>query len=149
MSEQLAFQGPLKVQCPCGTEACTQFGKPRGKRGHVNGCKCPPCLGGRNSRNGKARHRKIARQLGAVGSGRGATSHEESWTLSWARLEVKTGFQAQPVLTRFVGARNQSEEQRPYGDARPFVAVFWTGKHGEPALAVLTVEDLQALMDAI
>lgn len=148
MTEQLALQGPYKTQCPCNFPSCTQFGKPL-KSGHVKFCPCPQCRAGRNSRSGKARHRKIARQLGAVGDGRGATSHEESFTLAWGRVEIKTGAQAGPVWTRFQNAREQSEGQRPFGDGRPFVFIAWTGKKGEPALAVLTVEDLQTLMDAI
>lgn len=145
MTAQLPLQGPVKEQCPCGFPSCTQFGKPL-KSGHVKFCPCPKCRAGRNSRSGKARHRKLARELGAVGVGRGATSHEESFMLPWGRVEIKTGAQAGPVWTRFHNARSQSETSRPYGDARPFVGIFWTGKKGEPALAVVTVGELQALL---
>lgn len=144
MTEQLPFQGPYKTDCPCG---CGLFGTPT-KRGHVRLCRCKPCLAGKNSRRGKALHRKVARQLGTAPKGF-ATSSEEAWRVPWARLEVKTGAQAGPVHTRWEAARNQSNVSRPLGDGRPFVFVAWTGKNGEPPLAVIELAELVTLMEAL
>lgn len=130
-----------RVDCPCG---CGAYGMPTKKRGHPRTCKCRACVAGRNSRQGKAGHRKIARQLGAATPGRGSSSHEESWVSPW-RVEVKTGAQAGPVVTRWRLSRDQSDASKSLGDHRPFVAIFDTRRKGDPVLAVVELEVLQAM----
>lgn len=142
MSEQLPYQGPLKEQCPCGFPSCTQFGKPM-LSGHVRGCPCARCRAGRNSRQGKAAHRKVARQIGAATQGRGSSSHEESWVFDW-RVEVKTGQQAFAPVSRFKDARNQSEASRAYGDSKPFAAIFDTRRKGDPTIVAMDLETFKA-----
>lgn len=145
MTEQLALPGPMKDNCACG---CGLFGRPiANKANHVRECRCKPCLAGKNSRRGKANHRKIARDLGIAPKGF-ATSSEEAWTLPWARLEVKTGSQAKPSLTMYRNNRDQSEVSRPFGDGRPFASVTWTGLPGDPALITFTLDDHKRLMEA-
>lgn len=143
MSEQLALPGPYKTQCPCGFGTCTQFGKPM-KSGHVRGCPCARCRAGRNSRQGKAAHRKVARQLGAATAGRGSSSHEESWVFDW-RVEVKTGQQAFVPVTRFLDALAQSEVSRAYGDSKPFAAIFDSRRKGDPTVVVMDLETFQRM----
>ena len=128
----------VKVDCPCG---CGAYGMPTKRRGHPRTCKCKACVAGRNSRQGKAGHRKIARMIGAATPGRGATSHEESMTGPW-RVEIKTGAQAGPVVTRYRLSREQSEASKSLGDHRPFVAIFDTRRKGDPVLAVVELEVL-------
>ena len=48
---------------------------------------------------------------------------EEHWS-GTVRVECKSGAQARPVLTRFLLSEGQSEQHRPYGDHRPFIATF-------------------------
>lgn len=131
----------VKVQCPCG---CGQFGMPTKKLGHPRGCKCRPCLNGRSSRKGKAVHRRIARELGAATPGYGVSSHEESWTHAF-RLEVKSGAQASPVVTKFKNSREQSEASRAIGDNRPFAAVHTTAKKGDPIVVSVELEVFKAM----
>jgi hypothetical protein len=131
----------VKVECPCG---CGAFGMPTKKRGHPRGCKCRPCVAGRNSRQGKAAHRKIARDMGAAGPGRGATSHEESFVHSW-RVEIKSGQQAFNVVTRFVNSRNQSEASRAIGDHRPFAAIYTTRRKGDPTVVSIDFDTWKAI----
>lgn len=128
-----------KIDCPCG---CGAHGVPKGKRSHPRQCTCRPCVAGRNSRQGKAGHRKVARLLGAATAGRGSSSHEESWVHPW-RVELKTGAQAGPVVTRWRLSRDQSEAAKSTGDHRPFVAIFDTRRKGDPVLAVVELEVLQ------
>lgn len=144
MSRQVEPRLKERVQCPCG---CGVYGVPTKRRGHPRGCTCKPCVAGRNSRAGKAGHRKIARMLGAATPGRGSSSHEESWVSPW-RVEVKTGAQAGPVVTRWRLSRDQSDASKSIGDHRPFVAIFDTRQKGDPVLAVVELEVLQAMTEA-
>ncbi|MBF83417.1 MAG: hypothetical protein CL489_02965 [Acidobacteria bacterium] len=135
----LPLPGPVKADCPCG---CGLFGRPvKKRRGHIRGCPCKPCLAGRNAQRGKAQHRKVARRIGAVGAGRGASSHEESWRGPW-RVEVKTGAQVGPILTRWRAAKAQSDASKALGDWRPFVFIADPAVKGAPALAVLELDEL-------
>jgi hypothetical protein len=133
-----------KQPCPCDKDTCTVYGVLLARSGHVRGCGCRKCIAGRNSRQGKAAHRRIARELGAATPGRGASSHEESWVHAW-RLEVKTGAQAGPVVTRFNAAKAQSEQSRAYGDHKPFAAIFDPRRKGEPTVVCMELEMFKAM----
>lgn len=140
--EVVSLLKPEPEPCPCG---CGKVGRPTKKTGHPRTCVCRnKCLPGRNSRQGKAAHRKIARALGAATPGRGSSSHEESWVHPW-RVEVKTGAQAGPVVTRWRLSKEQSDQSKSMGDHRPFVAIFDTRSKGDPVLAVVELEVLQAM----
>jgi hypothetical protein len=143
MTEQLAFQGPYKAQCPCGFPSCTQFGMPM-KSGHVRGCPCTKCRSGRNSRQGKAAHRKVARQLGAATQGRGSSSHEESWVFDW-RVEVKSGQQAFDTVTKFKAMRQQSDATVSIGGNKPFAGIFVTRRAGDPTVVAMDLETFQRM----
>lgn len=136
------FKAP-KVTCPCAKN-CGAVGIPTKGTGHPRQCTCPKCLAGRNSRQGKAAHRRIARELGAATSGRGSSSHEESWVHAF-RLEAKTGAQAGPVITRYKASRAQSEVSRAIGDNRPFAAIYDSRRKGDPVVAVVDLETFKAM----
>jgi hypothetical protein len=128
--------GPEKIDCPDG---CGKFGRAiKSRSGHVRGCPCKPCLGGRNSKGGKARHRRFAKRAG-LDVGRFNTSQEEAWRDPF-RWEVKSGAQIGPVLTAWRKARDQSELTRPIGDPRPFAFGVEPLSASEPALVVLEAE---------
>lgn len=128
--------GPEKVDCPDG---CGKFGRPTKRAGHVRGCPCRSCLNGRNSKGGKARHRKFASKAGLITTPF-ATSQEEAWRdpLRW---EVKSGAQVEAIITRFEAARAQSEASRPIGDSRPFAMGAVPREGARPSVVILAVED--------
>ena len=129
--------GPEKADCPCG---CGRFGKPlKTRRGHIRGCTCKPCLAGRNSKAGKAQHRRIARKLSAMQPGATATSEEERWNTPF-RYEVKSGAQAGPIITRFLSAKQQSMGHKAIGDPRPFAFI---ASHKGVDLVVVDLETWQ------
>lgn len=129
-----------KVECPCDVDTCTVFGKPR-RNGHVRGCVCLSCANGRNSRQGKARHRKFARDTG-LRTAKNATSAEEAWRDPF-RWEIKTGKQVDPILTRFELAKAQSEQDRPVGDVRPFAMGAVPSSSRRPAVVIVDAKDWQ------
>jgi len=132
----LPLQGPEKVDCPDG---CGKFGRPlKGRSGHVRGCPCKSCLGGRNSKGGKARHRRFAKRAG-ITIGKWSTSQEEAWRDPF-RWEVKSGAQVRAVLTAYRRAREQSEQSRPMGDPRPFAFGVEPTSAADPALVVIDAE---------
>lgn len=116
------------------------FGKPvKRRQDHIRGCPCRPCLNGRNSSVGKQRHRQFARKTGIV-TAKFSTSEEEAWR-DWARWEIKTGKQVDPVVTKFELARAQSEESRAIGDVRPFFMGVVPSQGARPSLVLMTAED--------
>jgi hypothetical protein len=56
----------------------------------------------------------------------GRQGNEENW-LGTVRVEVKSGGIAKPAWTVYLRSEVQSEQNRPVGDNRPFVAVFDAG----------------------
>lgn len=86
-------------------------------------CKCPKHLGARNKRKGREKQRAAARGL-RIPKSRFASQmgHEENLR-GPVRIEVKAGKQVEPIATRFLAYEKQSEDARPVGDYRPFVAV--------------------------
>lgn len=128
--------GPEKVECPDG---CGKFGRPVRKRhGHVRGCPCRSCLNGRNSSEGKRRHRAFAKVAG-IRTGRFRTSEEEAWTDPF-RWEIKSGAQVQPIITRYLLARAQADAAKSTGDPRPFAFGVEPSRAGDPSLVVLDAE---------
>lgn len=117
MTDQLPLQGPEKGECACG---CGTFGRIVGRpEGHVRGCTCARCRGRSNRAMGDSRARTARRTLGLTGP---TTRHEEHWG-GPVRVEVKSGSQVGPVLTRFLAAEQQSEQHRARGDVRPFALI--------------------------
>lgn len=61
--------GPIKQECPCG---CGTYGTPRKKQwqdglgGHVKGCPCKRCVGGRQRGRSRVRENKVARLTGGT-----------------------------------------------------------------------------------
>lgn len=136
LENQLPLPGPGKVDCPDG---CGLFGRPVARRkGHVRGCICVPCRNGRNSSQGKARHRRFAKNAG-IRQGFGGSSDEERWRDPF-RWEIKSGKQVDPVVTRYELARAQSELTRPVGDPRPFAMGVEPSAQGRPSLVLLDAE---------
>ncbi len=136
VTDSLPLQGPEKVDCPDG---CGQFGRPVKKRsGHVRGCPCISCRNGRNSSQGKARHRRFAKNAG-IRQGWKGSSDEEAWRDHF-RWEIKSGKQVDPVVTRYELARAQSELTRPIGDPRPFAFGVEPTEQGRPSLVLIDVE---------
>ena len=117
MDDQLPLQGPRKGDCVCG---CGLFGTLRKRpENHVRGCNCASCRGKRNRAKGDSKARKARKALNLQGSN---TRHEEHWS-GTVRVEVKAGAQINPIWTRYRLAEEQSEQQRPFGDSRPFIMV--------------------------
>lgn len=110
--------GPAKMDCPCGHARCDKFGTPQKRTGHIRGCPCPRCMGGRNRRNGLNAQRGFAEVVGIKRQPRKETN-EENWRAAF-RFEVKSGAQARPAITAFLKAKKQADASLAYGDARPF-----------------------------
>lgn len=136
MTDVMMLPGPEKVDCPDG---CGLFGRPVKKRkGHVRGCPCRSCLNGRNASEGKKRHRSFAK-LAGVRTGAFSTSEEEQWTDPF-RWEVKSGAQVQPIITRYLLARAQSDAAVAIGNPRPFAFGVKPTRNGDPALVIIDAE---------
>jgi len=103
--------------------ACPKFGTlgragRDGKR-RVKGCGDPVARGKRNRAKGDSKARRARKQLGIAGAN---TRHEELWGGD-LRVEVKAGAQVQPIVTRYLAAEQQSQQQRAIGDPRPFALI--------------------------
>lgn len=118
MTEVFSNLKPDPEPCPCG---CGVVGRPT-KKGHVPLCdrkKCASCRNRANRKGGMRKQRTGIRALGApVGVG------DEENIGGGLRTEVKSGGIAGPVWTKFLASEKQSEQNRPIGDFRPFVALF-------------------------
>lgn len=114
--------------CGCPLAACKAYGTLRvrewsdGTRCVKRGCPCRRCLGARNKRKGARAQAKAVTALGIPRSPL-RPGHEELLP-GLVRVEIKAGAQAGPVWTRYRLAEAQSEQARPFGDHRPFVAMF-------------------------
>ena len=113
-------------ECGCG---CGEFGALK-KPWRSNGvscvkakCRCRQCLGGGSKRKGQRKQSKATTALGIPRSSI-SPGHEE-FLAGTVRVEVKAGkSQAGPVWTKYLLSEAQSEAARPFGDNRPFVALF-------------------------
>ncbi|SRR5690554_1381443 len=129
------------ARSPGGNRKCPTTGIYKGK------CTCPRCLGARNKRKGSRGQTKTRKALGLKSEKwRGLHANEETWHSSNLRVEVKSGKQVQPVATRYVAARNQSDAARPIGDFRPFI--FVAVPDGSQPLVVLRADDLRDVVAA-
>jgi hypothetical protein len=112
--------------CPC---ECGVIGWKLRKNGHVVGCSCRSCIGGRNRKKGQAAQAKAHRALGGQGF---TPTHEESglyYDLT-VRPEVKTGQQVPASFRKFISldwtrrAMSQSERAIAVGiDARASICI--------------------------
>lgn len=129
--------GPTRTQCPCG---CAVFSVLK-KNGHVRGCPCAKCRGGRNRQAGLKKQR-IARRRAGVPDAKfhGQLGNEENWNGEW-RVEVKSGKQANPVATRFLLSETQASLAKAFGDPRPFMAIFMPEGWGNEGLVVVRLSD--------
>jgi hypothetical protein len=133
--------------CGCGKEGNL---RPKPWRDGVvcvsRGCECPRCRGKRNRAKGDSKARRARKVLGLAGAN---TRHEELWG-GPVRVESKAGARdgANAVFTHYRNARNQSEQARPIGDNRRFVAMFCPDgtKH---TLYVIRDDDLEAAVFAL
>lgn len=120
--------------CKKGDEACTRT-KP-----------CASCRGRRNRRKGaggQAVGRKVLERIsGTTAAFHGRKAHEETWSHLPVRVEAKAGAKggANAVWNHYVKTRDQSDEAKAQGDARPFVAYF---KPDGVSHGVFVIEDTQ------
>lgn len=129
------------ARSPGGNRRCATTGVYKGS------CKCPRCLGARNRRKGKRSQREVRKALSLRDEKwAGRQANEETWNASALRFEVKSGKQVQPVATRYVAARNQSDAARAIGDVRPFV--FVAVPDGSQPLVVVRADELPAVVHA-
>jgi hypothetical protein len=110
--------------CGCGCPAYGTLKRPwrsNGVRCVARKCECRQCKG-KNAKKGGGR--KQSKALTAIGVPRSSMhpGHEEHVGGN-VRVEVKSGAQVRPILTRYLAMEAQSEAARPIGDNRPFVGV--------------------------
>lgn len=107
------------------------------------GCPCARCIGGRNVKKGRRRQNRAGRALGIP-----PVRHEELMPGA-IRREDKAGARfANPVWTRFLLMEQQSEQARPIGDGRPFVAFLHPDKTTE-SLVVFRLSQIEAVTAAL
>jgi hypothetical protein len=112
-------------KCGCGCEAEGTFRSRPWRDGTIcvaRRCTCNRCSGKRSAGKGKRGQIKAARAIGVPRTSSISPGHEEHFG-GTVRVEVKSGAQARPILTRYLAMEAQSEAARPFGDNRPFVAV--------------------------
>jgi len=111
--------------CACG---CALVGIPR-KNGHIRGCVCPPCRGGRNRRNGMTAQRNFQRAAGIKEAAwKGANGNEESWRDHLVWEHKRDGVNAKPVVGAYRRMVAQIEANRAIGDVRhPACGVTYAG----------------------
>jgi hypothetical protein len=117
------------IQCPCGIEPA-HYGTSLKRNGHTRNCpraQCKSCMGKHSRRAGADAQRRARKGLGIPDTKHaGRQGNEENW-LGTVRVEVKSGGIAKPAWTVYLRSEVQSEQNRPVGDNRPFVAVFDAG----------------------
>jgi hypothetical protein len=124
------YQNNLKAKANCegNQEKCNAQGCPlfgtlgvlnRDGNRRIKGCGDPTARGKRNRSKGDNKARKARKALGIGGVN---SRHEEHWGGA-VRVEVKAGAQINPIATRYLLAEQQSEQQRPIGDHRPFMLI--------------------------
>jgi len=131
-------------RCTLG-DACPKFGTlgraARDGRRRVKGCGDPVARGKRNRAKGDSKARRARRTLGIAGVN---SRHEEHWGGAF-RIEVKSGAQVSPVITRYKSARAQSDAARAIGDVRAFVLVCM-GDNERSGLAIVELDVLGQLI---
>lgn len=131
-------------RCMLG-DACPKFGTlgraARDGKRRVKGCGDPVARGKRNRAKGDSKARRARKVLGITGVN---SRHEEHWGGAF-RVEVKSGAQVSPVITRYKSARAQSEASRAIGDIRQFVLVCM-GDNERSGVAVVELEVLAQLV---
>lgn len=129
------------ARSPGGASKCARTGTPK------RSCTCPSCRGRRNKGKGQRKQREVRKILNLrPEKWRGRTGNEETWVASNLRFEVKAGAQVQPVATRYVAARQQSDAARAVGDTRPFC--FVACPDGSTPLVVIRADELAAAVAA-
>lgn len=135
--------GPKPEDCPCADENCGKFGVLQRRTGHVRGCACRPCLGGRNRRKGMNAQRAARKRMGIPTTKFvGAMGNEENWR-GYFRVEVKSGKTQNPVLNSYLKVKSQSDQHKADGDARPFAGIF-TDDLGRFGVVAVSLADWEA-----
>jgi len=120
---------------------CPDTGRPRSE------CDCWSCRNSRNSRKGRQGQRRARTALRLNPEKyRSREGNEESWRAR-VRVETKSGKQVQPIATRYVEARNQSDAARAIGDLRPFVMA--AVPDGSDELLIVARRDLPDFVAAL
>jgi len=88
-------------------------------------CDCKSCVNGRAYRKGHRKQDTVRMWFEAL-TGTKATFHgrkgnEEQWFHLPVRVEVKAGKQVGAVWTAYAKQETQSDQAKPFGDAREFV----------------------------
>lgn len=110
-------------------------------------CDCRSCRSRRSQSKGRKGQKAARLGLGLrPEKWKGREGNEESWTAA-VRVEVKSGKQVQPIATRYLEARAQSDAARARGDFRPFVYV--AAPDGSQPLAVIRTDELEAVVSAL
>lgn len=132
---------PFDKRLQAGTKFCDS-GEP------VRSCDCAKCRGTRNQSKGTKAQRR-ARKLAGIAAERFSTKthNEESWRSSGVRWESKAGAQANPVATRYLAARAQSDAAKAIGDTRTFAAIF--AADGSMPLIVVRADELEGFIAGI
>lgn len=141
MSENPLSKEAQLARSPGGASKCPRTGEPK------RACKCPTCIGRRNKRKGQRKQSQVRKVLNLKPEQwRGRTGNEETWNASNLRFEVKAGKQVEPVATRYLSARQQSDANRALGDNRPFC--FVACPDGSQPLVVVRADELADVVAA-
>lgn len=150
MTGHVSYMKDNQGECGCG---CGEFGtlkaeNRKGIRCVARKCKCISCRNRQNRKRGLAKQRKAAVALG-LDVGKFLPSDEEAMGGN-VRMECKaTKREAGPVWTAFRLVEAQSEQARPIGDHRPFVAVFMPPGEDKDGLAVVRLSTVHEFAAAI
>lgn len=142
MTDDLPFSKSKQIaRSPGGNRLCSACGNLKADGN------CPACRGFKNRTSGLKAQRKARKALRLQPEKfRGREGNEESWRAA-LRIEVKSGSNANPVATRYVKARNQSDAARAIGDTRSFAALFIPD--GSAPLLVVRVDELYDIVAAL
>ena len=78
---------------------------------------------------------------------RSQMGHEENWGGN-IRVEVKAGAQVKPIWTKYIKAKEQSEENKRIGDSRPFMFVAMPDGTSN-GLVVIELDDIVNIVTAL
>lgn len=142
MTDDLPFSKSKQIaRSPGGNRRCATTSQLKAD------CTCGSCRGSKNRTSGLKAQRKARKALRLNPERyRSKEGNEESWRAA-LRIEVKSGAQANPVATRYVKARNQSDAARAIGDTRSFAALFIPD--GSAPLLVVRVDELYDIVAAL
>ncbi len=143
MTAQVEPSFKATEDCPCG--CLRPDGKPLHGRllrsGHVRGCSCPRCRGGRNRKTGVALQRRFAKTAGIEQPKHRSQMGNEENLRDVTRWEIKSGRQVDRTVSLFEAARDQSEVSRALGDHRFFTMGVEPTEQRRPSLVIVDARD--------